>query len=770
QSEAASEQTWDDAKTFLPDDEHDRWRFADDSPSCVGYGHQDLLDALAPTDDPRMLGRLGPFEIAGVIGAGGMGVVLKAFDPALSRFVALKALSPHLWSDRQARERFAREARAAASVVHENVIEIYGVSESNGVPFFTMPYLRGETLQQRIGLRGALITEEVLRISTQLAEALAAAHAQGLLHRDIKPSNVLLTDGSERVRLSDFGLVHSETEDHITHTGMITGTPRYMSPEQVRGVKLDHRSDLFSLGTLIYEMCCGQCPFAADSVIEQLMKISAANPKPLEEVNPAVPTWLAAIVDRLHRPDPSDRYDSARELAEDLQQCLASVQNPDNCLQPRAVTRLEIRYLKAKRSRKVAPALKLIGLGVVAIGLAALSMWIGGMMMLATIAPASLRGRVIDSQGKPVANSPVLAIEKTWPGGRYQQRSLKTVTDQDGWFEFEKFGVRGQHYEFLLTTLPRRHTMASVYREVKDGSPQRPIDLKVVPAQPVKVELVDSTGTALAGARLFPLRRVTASGQEHSAYPAQFDDGAVKCSAEGEVSLSAFLPGEKATLAIEYQGEVLQRQVTVPRSRRVRLRLPLTASGADKPSRGRVTDASGAPIENAKILIIHKSWPGGRYQQRPHQTKTDAKGEFRFPMNIDNGNRKAFLVSVLAQGHEMQSLYHTFEPGDSITHFDFQLAATDPIKLRFVDPAGQPLAQAAVSFESRHDGQKEHLIYSMSRAAATWRTNADGWVSMSVFAPGDEVSLVVSADDGPPIKVEATIDKAKQQTIVVKKK
>ena len=160
-----------------------------------------------------MLGRLGPYEVVGVIGSGGMGVVLKAFDAALNRYVAIKVLAPHLGSSGAARKRFSREAQAAAAVVHDNVMEIYGVADLEELPYLVMPYVRGPSLQRRLDDDGPLALVEILRIGMQAASGLAAAHAQGLVHRDVKPANILLADGIERVKLTDFGLALAAAND-----------------------------------------------------------------------------------------------------------------------------------------------------------------------------------------------------------------------------------------------------------------------------------------------------------------------------------------------------------------------------------------------------------------------------------------------------------------------------------------------------------------------------------------------------------------------------
>ncbi len=193
-----------------------------------------VLAALAPTDDPEMLGRVGDYEIIGVVGVGGMGAVLKGFDKSLRRVVAIKVMAPHLAHSGSARTRFQREARAAAAITHDNVIDIYAVSEAAGLPYLVMPYARGPSLQKRIDEGGPLGVIEVVRIGRQIAAGLAAAHEQGLVHRDIKPANILLSDGIERLWITDFGVARAMDDASMTQTGVIAGTPQYMSPEQAR--------------------------------------------------------------------------------------------------------------------------------------------------------------------------------------------------------------------------------------------------------------------------------------------------------------------------------------------------------------------------------------------------------------------------------------------------------------------------------------------------------------------------------------------------------
>jgi serine/threonine protein kinase len=293
-----------------------------------------VLALLGPTDDPRMLGRIGPYEIVGVLGRGGMGVVFKGFDGALNRYVAIKMLLPHLATSGAARKRFAREAQAAAAVVNDHVMAIHNVAEWQGMPYLVMPYGRGSSLQKRLNDEGPLEVAEVLRIGMQTAKGLAAAHAQGLVHRDVKPANILLDEGVERVTLTDFGLARAVDDISLTRVGMLAGTPQYMSPEQARGQSVDARSDLFSLGSIMYAMCTGQAPFRAESSYGVLRLITDSQPRCIREINADIPEWLERIVMKLLSKAAAERFASAGDVATLLEQCLAHVQQPTNVSLP----------------------------------------------------------------------------------------------------------------------------------------------------------------------------------------------------------------------------------------------------------------------------------------------------------------------------------------------------------------------------------------------------------------------------------------------------
>ena len=285
------------------------------------------MGLLEPPDQPGHLGKLGPYDVLRLIGRGGMGIVFLARDRALDRLVAIKLLTPGMAATGAARRRFAREAKAAAAVVHEHVVTIHAVDTLPlGVPYLVMQYIAGKSLQELIDRGKAPELAEILRIGSQAASALAAAHAQGLIHRDIKPANILLENGVERVKITDFGLARAVDDDTVSHPGVVGGTPQYMSPEQASGEPIDHRTDLFSLGSVLYALCTGQAPFRGNTSMATLKCVCEQTPRPIRAINPEIPSWLVKIIERLHAKAPADRYDSAADVADLLGRCLAHVQ------------------------------------------------------------------------------------------------------------------------------------------------------------------------------------------------------------------------------------------------------------------------------------------------------------------------------------------------------------------------------------------------------------------------------------------------------------
>ena len=312
-------------------------------PGAEGQGPTTFTGPTTEADEDALPGRIGPYELVARVGRGGMGVVFKAIDPALNRVVAVKVLAPELAASPLARRRFLREARAAAAVCHDHVVTIHAVDEVEGLPYLVMQFVAGRSLQEKIDQEGRLGLREMLRIGTQVASGLAAAHAQGLVHRDIKPANILLENGIERAKITDFGLAVAASDARLTRDGAIAGTPQYMAPEVARGEPVDARTDLFSLGSVLYAMATGEAPFGGESAVAVLRRVSDAPPRPIRELNPELPAWLVAVIGRLMAKDPAARYQTAVEVAEVLARRLAEVQGREPPVmepsQPRRGTR-----------------------------------------------------------------------------------------------------------------------------------------------------------------------------------------------------------------------------------------------------------------------------------------------------------------------------------------------------------------------------------------------------------------------------------------------
>jgi serine/threonine protein kinase/Leucine-rich repeat (LRR) protein len=284
------------------------------------------LAFLTPAKSADEMGRLGSYRVLRKLGAGGMGIVFLAEDVQLKRQVALKILHPEVAARRGARERFLREAQAAATLEHEHIVTIFQVGQESGVPFFAMQLLKGMSLEDRLrhaeGVRppALLSIPQILRLGRQIGRGLAAAHERGLIHRDIKPANLWLEpEHGGHVKILDFGLARAvEDEAHLTQSGAMVGTPAYMAPEQARAEKLDHRCDLFSLGVVLYRLCTGRLPFRGDNTMAVLTALAMDAPKPLRDLNPAVPPELADLVMQLLNKIPAMRPASAKEVAERL--------------------------------------------------------------------------------------------------------------------------------------------------------------------------------------------------------------------------------------------------------------------------------------------------------------------------------------------------------------------------------------------------------------------------------------------------------------------
>ncbi|HET9802404.1 MAG TPA: tetratricopeptide repeat protein, partial [Candidatus Acidoferrum sp.] len=263
---------------------------------------------------------LGPrFVLEALLGEGGMGRVYKAYDRELDRFIALKVLLPDLASDPQIIQRFKHELLLASRISHKNILRIHDLSEADGVKFITMAFVDGEDLHNILKREHPLPLDRALKIARQLCDALDAAHHEGVVHRDFKPHNVLV-GANDQVFVSDFGLATSfETAKMgMTRSGAFVGTPRYMSPEQVEGGKIDHRSDLYSLGLVMYEMATGEVPFSGESTWQVMYQRVKEKPKNPKTIKPDLPDWVARVVMHCLERDPALRYQSAREVLADI--------------------------------------------------------------------------------------------------------------------------------------------------------------------------------------------------------------------------------------------------------------------------------------------------------------------------------------------------------------------------------------------------------------------------------------------------------------------
>ena len=270
----------------------------------------------SPLIDLSQSPRVSHYVLVSKIGAGGMGEVYLAQDTKLDRKVALKFLSPQLCQDADCRARFTREAQAAAKLDHPNIVAVHEVGEFQGRPFFSMQHVEGQTLKEVLSGK-ALPLDRILEIGIQVCEGLQAAHEKGITHRDIKPSNILI-DSHGRARIVDFGLASVMGLDHLTKTGSTLGTIGYMSPEQVRGEQIDHRTDLFSFGVVLYEMITGHAPFKADSEAATLHAITNTKPELLTRFRREIPLQLQIIIDKALDKDVNTRYQHGDEIAADL--------------------------------------------------------------------------------------------------------------------------------------------------------------------------------------------------------------------------------------------------------------------------------------------------------------------------------------------------------------------------------------------------------------------------------------------------------------------
>ncbi len=288
--------------------------------------HDSLSHWLDPTVAPGSLGRIGKYEVQKIIGHGGMGLVLSAMDTELQRPVAIKTIANFL-ADSEQQQRLIREARTIAGLRHPHIMPIYGIEKWRDVPILIMPLIQGGTLYQAAPKLN-LTMEDILQVGAQLSQALDCLHRVGIVHRDLKPSNILLQDNLRHVLLSDFGLARTGSDCTLTGSNVVAGTPHFMSPEQSRGDRLDHRSDLFSLGSLLFWLCTGELPFAGYSQFETMTNVVNKEPNYQLLLDRQVPELVQQLIKGLLAKDPAHRWQDSQQVGELINTCLANLQNP----------------------------------------------------------------------------------------------------------------------------------------------------------------------------------------------------------------------------------------------------------------------------------------------------------------------------------------------------------------------------------------------------------------------------------------------------------
>lgn len=284
----------------------------------------------APAASPAAPRQVGRYQITERIGRGGMASVYRAHDPGIDRTIAIKFLHAAYCEEEEYRARFLREARAAGMLSHPNIVTVHDVGEIEGRPYMAMELIEGEPMNELMSRLGPMPIRDTLVIGLQLAKALDYAHGKGIVHRDIKPSNIMVLKGSSTVKVTDFGIAHVATgasSTHQTRVGDVLGTPQYMSPEQTKGSKVDGRSDLFSVGIILYQMLSGAAPFQGDSIVALAMKIATEEPTPIEKLRTDLPLGVRRIVERCLAKQPERRFQTGQELAAEISKAMRSIED-----------------------------------------------------------------------------------------------------------------------------------------------------------------------------------------------------------------------------------------------------------------------------------------------------------------------------------------------------------------------------------------------------------------------------------------------------------
>jgi serine/threonine protein kinase len=288
----------------------------------------------APQSNEQLLGAIDHFDLLQPLGSGGMGFVYKAYDRRLQRLVAVKVLSPTMASTGAARQRFLREAQAAATIVSPHVVPIHSIGTIGGLPYLVMSYVDGTDLQHWIHDNGKMAIVDSLRIGQQISAGLLAAHQQGIVHRDVKPGNVLIRPAILQASITDFGLAMVADEASLTNSGLTPGTPSFMSPEQARGETIDARSDWYSLGCVLYTMLVGHPPYRGPHAVAILTRMLSEEPKPPSHYRPEIPPWLDRLVLLLLHRDADRRLADGENVQRLFADCIRHLENPSRYALP----------------------------------------------------------------------------------------------------------------------------------------------------------------------------------------------------------------------------------------------------------------------------------------------------------------------------------------------------------------------------------------------------------------------------------------------------
>lgn len=401
-----------------------------------------LFDFLAQSEEAGEIGRLGPYRILELLGTGGMGIVFKAEDPSLHRVVALKVLKPMLANRVECRERFRREAQAAALVEHDNIVPIYHVGEERDIPYLAMPLLSGRSLDDLLKT-SKLDMKQIIQYGCQIAQGLKAAHDRGVIHRDIKPANIWIEAAQGgRAKILDFGLARNVGEDstRLTRFGTVLGTAAFMAPEQANDQPVDHRCDLFSFGCVLYTMCTGTLPFPGKTTIGILASLANTSPTPPNKLNPNVPPILSNLTMKLLEKDPSQRISSAAEVIQVLNALQVSA-HTDAVVEPGMA-----RPLRLSRRLPTIVAAGLLGLALLLVGVVIYQLYYrteNGTLVVEVDNEADVRFQkgelqIYDAAGKLQYTLKPSEKNKMLPAGKY----LVKVAFADGVkLETEKFEI-----------------------------------------------------------------------------------------------------------------------------------------------------------------------------------------------------------------------------------------------------------------------------------------------------------------------------------------